>query len=148
MKKKKAGREFIGVGGGILVFNKKREVLLMKRGGGASNETGWWTQPGGTVEFGEKAIDGLKREIKEELDIKVKIWGYAPHVDHIISREKQHWIAIIYYADLLSGTPKIMEPRKCMEIKWFSLKKLPKKLTQSTREPIENYLKGSFIKFR
>lgn len=146
MKKKKAGKYYIGVGGGILIFNKKKEVLLMKRGKRASNEVGYWTQPGGTIEFGEKAIDGLKREIKEELDIKVKVWGYIPHVDHIIKKEKQHWIAIVFTADITSGIPKIMEPHKCDEIKWFSLKKLPKKLTQSTKEPIENYLKGKYIK--
>jgi 8-oxo-dGTP diphosphatase len=146
MKKKKAGREYIGVGGGILVFNKKKEILLMKRGGKASNEIGWWTQPGGTVEFGEKALAGLKREIKEELDIEVNAWGYVPHVDHIIKKERQHWIAIIYLADLKKGTPKIMEPHKCSKIKWFNLKKLPKKLTQSTSEPIKNYLKGRYIK--
>src|SRR4030042_4729499 len=105
MKKKKAGREYIGVGGGILVFNKKGEVLLMKRGKNASNEAGWWTQPGGTVEFFEKAIDGLKRGIREELDIEVKVWGYAPHVDHIIEKENQHWVAIVYLADIKSGTP-------------------------------------------
>lgn len=146
MKKKKAGKEYIGVGGGILVFNKRKEVLLMRRGKGAGNEVGWWTQPGGTIEFGEKAVDGLKREIKEELGINVKIWGYAPHVDHIIKKEKQHWVAIIFLANLKSGTPKIMEPHKCDEIRWFNLKKLPKNLTQSTREPINNYLKGKYIK--
>ncbi len=146
MKKLKPGKDYIGVGGGVLVFNKKREVLLMRRGKSTSNEIGWWTQPGGTVEFSERAVDGLKREIKEELGINVKIWGYAPHVDHIIKKEKQHWIAIIYFADLKSGEPKIIEPHKCDEIKWFDLKKLPKNLTQSTREPIENYLARKYIK--
>ena len=147
MKKKKAGKDHIGVGGGILILNKKGEALLMRRGKQATNEVGYWTQPGGTVEFGEKAVEGLKREIKEELDIKVNIWGYLPHVDHIIKKENQHWIAIIYLAHIKSGTPKIMEPHKCDEIRWFSLKKLPKKLTKSTSEPIKNYLAGKYIKF-
>jgi mutator protein MutT len=144
--KKKEGTKFIGVGGGILILNDKNQALLMKRGKNASNEVGYWTQPGGTIEFGEKAVDGLKREIKEELDINVDIWGYLPHVDHIIKKEKQHWIAIIYLAKIKSGIPKIMEPHKCAEIKWFNLKKLPKKLTKSTSEPIRNYLAGKYIK--
>jgi len=28
----KPGKDYIGVGGGVLIFNKKGEVLLMKRG--------------------------------------------------------------------------------------------------------------------
>jgi len=146
MKKKKAGKEYIGVGGGILILNEKNEALLMKRGKNASNEVGYWTQPGGTIEFGEKAVDGLKREIKEELDVAVNIWGYLPHVDHVIKKENQHWIAIIYLAGIKSGIPKIMEPHKCDEIRWFNLKKLPRKLTKSTSEPIKNYLAGKYIK--
>jgi 8-oxo-dGTP diphosphatase len=147
MKEKKAGKDHIGVGGGILILNKKGEALLMKRGKKSSNEVGYWTQPGGTIEFGEKAIAGLKREIKEELDINVDIWGYLPHVDHIIKKENQHWVAIIYLAYIKSGTPKIMEPYKCDEIKWFDLKRLPKKLTKSTSDPIKHYLSGRYIKF-
>lgn len=148
MKKKKAGKDHVGVGGGILILNKKGEALLMKRGKKASNEVGYWTQPGGTIEFGEKAIEGLRREIKEELDVTIDIWGYLPHVDHIIKKENQHWIAIIYLAKIKSGTPKILEPHKCDEIRWFSLKKLPKKLTKSTSEPIKHYLAGKYIKLK
>jgi mutator protein MutT len=146
MEKLKKGKDYIGVGGGILILNNKNQALLMKRGRKANNEVGYWTQPGGTVEFGEKAVEGLKREIREELNIEINVWGYLPHVDHIISKENQHWIAIIYLAKIKSGIPKIMEPYKCDEIRWFNLKRLPKKLTRSTSEPIKNYLKGKYIK--
>ncbi len=146
MKKKKSGREYIGVGGGILILNKKGEVLLMKRSKNSKNEIGWWSKPGGAVNYNEKAIDAMKREIKEELGIDVKIWGYLPHTDHIIKRDKQHWIAINYLAKIKSGKPKIMEPHKCDKIKWFNLKKLPKKITRTTKEPVKNYLAGKYIK--
>jgi 8-oxo-dGTP diphosphatase len=148
MKRKKAGRDHIGVGGGILILNEKNEALLIKRGKKSSNEIGYWTQPGGTIEFGEKAIEGLRREIREELDVTVDVWGYLPHVDHIIKKENQHWVAIIYLARIKLGVPKIMEPHKCDEIKWFNLKKLPKKLTKSTSEPIKNYLAGKYMKLK
>lgn len=142
----KAGRDHIGIGGGVLIFNKNKEVLLMQRGEKAKNEAGWWSKPGGSVEFGEKAMDAMKREIQEELGIAIKIWGYLQHTDHIISREKQHWVALNFLADLQSGTPKNLEPDKCSSIEWFSLKKLPKKLTQTTREPIRNFLRKKYIR--
>lgn len=146
MKKLKLGKDYIGVGGGVLIFNKKGEIFLAKRGTGVRNQSGWWCKPGGGIEVGEKAIDAMKREIKEEHDIDIKIWGYLPHTDQIIKKENQHWIAINYIANLKKGEPKIMEPGKCDKIGWFNIKKLPKKITQTTREPIRNYLKGKYIK--
>lgn len=146
MENFKIGKDYIGVGGGILIFNKKKEVLLMQRGKNAKNESGWWSKPGGSVEFGEKAMDAMEREIQEELGISVKIWGYLPHVDHILLDEKQHWIALNFLADIQTGTPKNLEPDKCSAIGWFSLDKLPEKLTQTTREPIQNFLRKKYIR--
>ena len=142
----KAGRDYIGVGGGVLILNKKKEVLLMKRGKNAKNEIGWWSKPGGTVEYGERAVAAMKREIKEEIGIEIDIWGYLPHVDHVIKGDRQHWIAINYLANVKKGEVKNLEPYKCDEIRWFALNDLPKKITQTTREPIKNYIEKKYIK--
>lgn len=146
-KEFKAGRDYIGVGGGVLIFNKKGEVLLMQRSKNANNQAGWWSKPGGTIEYGEKAIMMAKREIKEEIGIDIDIWGQLPHTDHIIKKEGQHWIAINFLADLKRGEPKNMEPHKCNDVMWFSLDNLPKKIVQNTREGIKYYKEKKFIKF-
>ena len=145
---KKPGRDFIGVGGGVLVFNAQKEVLLMKRGKNSKNEVGYWNKLGGEVEYGEKVIAAIERETKEEAGIKIKIWGYLPHSDHIIKYDKQHWVGFNYLADLKSGVAKNMEPEKFDDIAWFSFKKLPKKLAQPTRESVKNYLAGKYIKLK
>lgn len=146
MKKLKPGKDFIGVGGGVLIFNKKKEVLLKKRSKKSRNEIGKWEKPGGTIDFGEYSVQAMKREIKEEVNANVDIWGLLPHTDHILKKEKQHWIALNYLANVKSDMIKNMEPDKCDELKWFSLNKLPKNLAQPTRESIKNYLKGKYIK--
>src|SRR5665647_1867676 len=107
MKKLKSGKDYIGVGGGVLIFNKKGEVFLAKRGINVRNQAGWWSKPGGGIEVGEKAISAMKREIKEEHGIDIKIWGHLPHTDHIIKKENQHWLSVNYLADLKKGEPKI-----------------------------------------
>jgi len=142
----KPGVDYIGIGGGVLILNEKGQGLLMKRSGKVRNESGWWSKPGGGIDFGERAIDAMKREIFEEIGIEVKIIGYLPHTDHIIEEENQHWLAINYIAKIKSGDPKIMELHKCEELKWFDLDKLPKKTTKTTREPIDDYLAGRYIK--
>lgn len=53
---------------GVLLFNCKKELLILKMG---YNEH--WNIPGGCIEEGEFLLDGLHREIKEEIGINVKI---------------------------------------------------------------------------
>jgi mutator protein MutT len=143
----KPGKDYIGVGGGVLIFNKKGEVLLLKRGKKSKNEAGWWCKPGGAVHYGETAEKAMKREVREETGIEIKIWGLLPHVDQFLPKEKQHWMALNFLADIKSGEPKIMEPEKCDEMRWFDIKKLPKKTTKTTVEPVRYFLKGKYIKF-
>ncbi|KKQ45529.1 MAG: MutT/NUDIX family protein [Candidatus Moranbacteria bacterium GW2011_GWC2_37_8] len=142
----KAGKTHIGVGGGVLIFNEKKEILLMKRGKNAKNEAGWWSKPGGTVEYGEKVVTAMKREIKEEVGVDIDIWGYLPHTDHVIKKECQHWVAFNYLANIKKGTVKNLEPHKCEELKWFAVAEFPKKTVQNTREAIKNYQEKKYIK--
>ncbi len=147
MKNLKLGKDYIGVGAGVMILDEKKEkILLMKRGEESKNEIGYWSKPGGSIEFGETVIESMKREMKEELNIEVKIWGYLPHTDHIIKSENEHWVSPNLIGTISKGEPKIMEPHKCSEIKWFSLKDLPEKVTQTTKEPVVDYLAGRFIK--
>jgi 8-oxo-dGTP diphosphatase len=138
----KQGTDYIGIGCGALIINNKNETLLMKRGPMSKNEIGFWSKPGGSVEFGEKVENAIKREIKEELDIEIELIKFLDYTDHIIKSENQHWIAFNYLAKIIKGEPKIMEPDKHDEIKWFSLDDLPDNITQTTKEPIEKYLKS------
>lgn len=128
----KKGIDYIGIGCGALIINKDNQVLLMERGSKAKNRVGFWTQPGGTVELGEKIKDAVIREIKEELDIEIKLTKLLSVTDDIIPEDNQHWVAASYLAEIVSGEPKNMEPEKIGEVKWFSLENLPEKLAQNT----------------
>ncbi len=67
-----------------------------------------------------------KREVKEELGIRIKPLKLLSPVDHLIPKEKQHWIAAPYFCQLTSGTPKLLEPDKNSDLGWFSLKEVKK----------------------
>jgi 8-oxo-dGTP diphosphatase len=140
------GHDYIGVGGGVLIFNNKKEVLLIKRGKNQKNEVGFWQKPGGEVSFNEKVVTSMKREVKEETGIAIDIWGYLPHTDHIIKNDQQHWVAFNYLGDFKSGTARVMEPQKHEEVRWFALDKMPPKTNRTTKESIKNYLAGKYIK--
>lgn len=65
-----AGRAVIAVAAGCLI-NAQGEVLIAQRPAGKI-AAGLWEFPGGKIEPGESAYDGLCRELHEELGIEVE----------------------------------------------------------------------------
>jgi len=133
------GIDYIGVGTGAMIFNNEGKVFLTKRGPKSRNEAGKWDFPGGSVNFGEKVEDALKREIKEEFDIEIEIIKFLEVANHILPEEKQHWVSPSFVAKHIKGEPKIMEPEKCSEIKWVNLKEID--LNQLSMASRSNFLK-------
>jgi ADP-ribose pyrophosphatase YjhB (NUDIX family) len=76
----------------------------------------------------ERQEDALVRECKEEFGIDIKVLRLLKVIDHIIQKDKQHWVNPIFLAGLAGGEPKILEPHKFSEIGWFSFSDHPKPL--------------------
>lgn len=134
------GVDYIGVSAGAMIFNNKGQLFLSKRSKNTSNEHGCWETPGGSVEFGETLEEAVRREIREEYGVEIDIISQMPAHDHLIPKEKQHWVANSFLARIKPGQkPKIMEPHKCDEIGWFTLNKLPKPLSIVTRLDLKAY---------
>lgn len=122
-----------GSGGIILKDNK---ILLIKR---KNNDyfNDLWSNPGGKVEPNESSEDAVIRELKEELDIEVKIVKKISDY-HDYKEGTLFGIYSGYEVEILKGTPKINEPHKITEIKYFSADKLPKKVAPYTLQYIKN----------
>lgn len=125
----KPGRDYVGVGVGVMIRNDKGEMLLGLRTKKCRNEAGKWSAPGGCLEFGETLAEAGKREALEEFGIEVEITRLIGVIDHILPDEKQHWVNPLLEAKTVSGSPKIMEPDKLEKISWFPLNDLPENLT-------------------
>ena len=54
------------------IINEKGEVLLQKRSPQKKHNPNMWAKTGGHIIAGEKPIEALKREIKEELGIDIE----------------------------------------------------------------------------
>lgn len=136
----KRGVDYIGVGVGAIITNPEGQVFLARRGPLAKNERGLWEFPGGSVEFGEKLVDALQREMLEEYAIVIRVGKLLDVVDHILPLEGQHWVSPTYLCQIQSGTPVIMEPEKCSQIGWFDPLHAPAELTIITRINLDHYL--------
>ena len=105
MKREYPESPIVGVGG--VIFDGA-SVLLAKRG--QEPAKGTWSLAGGAVELGEKLIDALKREIREEIGIEIQVGGLIRVLDRIIRDEERrvryHYVIVDYWGWKTSGEPK------------------------------------------
>ena len=99
------------------VIRDKDRVLATARGYG--DYKGFWKFPGGKIEEGETPEDALVREIKEELDINIKINNYIDTVE--FNYPKFHLSMSCYFCSILSGNLTLKEAE---DSKWLSKEQL------------------------
>lgn len=115
--------------GSIIIQNNK--VLLLKRIN-SSTFDGLWTNPGGKVEPGESLEEAAIRETLEETGIQINI------LSQLSSYEDYYNSTLIgiytgFQSRIVSGTPKLLEPKKFSNIKYFTRERLPDKLAPYTK---------------
>ena len=135
----KPGKDFIGVGCGAFILNEKGQVLMMKRNENCQNSAGYWSIPGGKVEFNERVEDAVVREIKEEIGVDIEVIKLISVTNDILKEEDQHWLASQFLCRIVGGQLQNLEPHKCDAIEWFDLDKVPEKLTNTTINALQNY---------
>lgn len=59
----------------------EKNILLVQRAKGDSGE-GLWEFPGGKIEYGESAVQALRREIDEELNLQIEIIDSLGLLEH------------------------------------------------------------------
>lgn len=99
-----------------LIFNENGEILLLRRQNTGYMD-GYWGTPGGHLENNESIIDGLKREIKEEIDMNI----INSKLISIITRynENDTYIDFVFKISGNLNEIKNNEPDKCSEILYF-----------------------------
>lgn len=136
-------KKYPRVGIGVMIQNKKSEVLLGLRQG--SHGAGEWSFPGGHLEFGETILETAKREVKEETGLSVEEFELISVADEMryIKTDGKHYLNIGIKAKFKSGEPKVLEPEKLKEWRWFNLDNLPDKLFEGTELTIKNFKAGN-----
>ena len=100
------------------VIRRSGEVLIAQRPS-EGLLGGLWEFPGGKIKTGEDLIDGLKREIMEELGVVVEVKGAFGVYRHAYTHFRVTLHAFI--CRLVSGNP---EPRQVADLKWILLDEL------------------------
>ena len=137
----------VGAGVGV-ILRRDGKVLLGRRHEDYRRATsdlrgeGTWTLPGGKLEYGESFEEGAIRETLEETGIRIdRIVVIAVNND---KNEHAHFVTLGLLAEEFSGEPKVMEPDKIVEWRWFGLDELPRPIYFPSEKLLENYRKGEF----
>ncbi|MEL6927697.1 MAG: 8-oxo-dGTP diphosphatase MutT [Cyanobacteria bacterium J06600_6] len=98
---------------GVAVINDQQGKILIDRRRQSGEMGGLWEFPGGKIEPGETVEECIEREIKEELDIQIRVGDRLTTIVH--TYETFDVTLYVHDCQYLSGTPQTLE---CDEILW------------------------------
>ncbi len=112
----------VGVAG-IVVENQ--QFLLIKRGKAPGR--GEWNLPGGLVEVGEQLTEAVRREIREETGLEVRVETLLVVADRIIrdrrGRILYHFVLHDYLCRRVKGEPAAASD--AAEVRWVAFEEVP-----------------------
>ena len=104
-----------------------REVLLQLRRGTGFMDEHWAAAAAGHVEEGESVYAAARREALEELgltEVALEPWCTMQRTG-ATGEAVDERVDYFFTSTSWSGTPRIMEPERCADLRWFGLGALP-----------------------
>lgn len=124
-----------------LIFLRNKEVLLARR-----FQTGYmdgsYELPSGHLDGKETVQEAAAREAFEETGVSVETKDL--HVHHVLHRygDPHERIEFFLVATHWEGEPKIAEPEKCDDLRWFPIYALPENMIPKSKYGLEKALAG------
>lgn len=126
-----------------LFLMRDGKILLLRRLQ-TGYEDGNYSVPAGHMDGEEKATSAMIREAREETGMVLKEdqLRMAQAMHRKSDRER---IDFFFEATAWQGEPKITEPDKCDDLRWFPIDELPENTIPYIRAAIENYKNHVFF---
>jgi len=124
-----------------LLLVRDNHVLLSRR-----YQTGWqdgkYSMVAGHLDGGETVTAALIREAREEAGIEIDPKdARVVHTMHRKSKSNLEYIDFFVTTTKWSGSPIIMEPDKCDDLRWFDMNSLPTDILLHVRHALLSYTK-------
>ena len=104
-----------------LITDSNNRILLCRLSKALPRWEGYWTLPGGGLEFGESPEDAVVREVEEETGLIV-IPNQVAAVDSICDRTQAtdfHGIRILYHAKQIGGALRYEQAGSTDRCQWW-----------------------------
>ena len=85
-----------------VIQNEEGKILTLFRTETAPSRPNTWDLPGGELDYGEDAVAGIVREIKEETGLEVKDVRPFDVETHLLPEDGAYWFTIAYRCKALS----------------------------------------------
>lgn len=102
---------------------KKGNKFLLTQRAEPRRYRGKWQFPGGGVEPQETILDGLRREMKEELGVEIKKPIFLGRVWEIF-RDNSHLIFLCFCCQFKNNQQKIIINKEAIDYGWFSYQQI------------------------
>jgi 8-oxo-dGTP pyrophosphatase MutT (NUDIX family) len=118
-------------------------LLQLRRGTGYMDEH-WAAAAAGHVERGETAEVAARREAREEVaveDVELRFVTAMQRTAHDLPIDER--VDFFFTARTWTGEPRIVEPAKCADLRWYPLDALPEPVVPHERVVLEGIRAGS-----
>lgn len=119
-----------------------RQVLLQRRQNTGFGDGMWDFACSGHVEEGEFPSSACVRECMEELGISAKEEDFSLFTLIYKKDGETTYVNPYFHLKAYAGEPRINEPSKCSELKWFFDGDLPADLLPDRKAAYNAFLKG------
>jgi 8-oxo-dGTP diphosphatase len=123
-----------------VVINAANEVLLVQRG--SAPYEGFWSLPGGAVEWGETLEEAATREVHEECGIDIQIKQLNTAMSRIVRDDagiQYHYVIVNFIASCAQET--IHAGSDAKDARWVPVNQLSQyRLTEGIKETIHKAL--------
>ncbi len=114
----------------LLLRDQDRILLQLRRNTGYMD--GYWAMAAaGHIESGESAIEAVRREAKEEVDIDIAAEDLEPlctmHRTQPLTGPTSERVDFFFQCRSWIGTPRVAEPDKSDGIEWFDIANPPER---------------------
>lgn len=99
------------------VCQRAGKILLVRGSRGLTKDR--WTLPGGFLRFGESPVDGVLREVREEVGVDATVEGLLEVRSKIGQHTRLHWIMLFFRVRIL-GEPS-PNPDEIAEVRFADL---------------------------
>lgn len=108
-----------------LIPLRGRQILLSQRFNTGFGD-GWYSFVAGHIEQGESATDTMVREAEEEAGIHIERGDLRfVHTLHRATEDGLVYFDLFFTVERWQGTPTILEPHRCSDLRWADFDALP-----------------------